>query len=130
MTSSTKADSVEDVWEDWRKAVTMTASELEAWRGTHQSKSVAQGNGESTGHQSGRRIVTILRTKKGDLTDDDAGHMRKVVGYVHRHLGQRPSGDVTDTPWRFSFGLGSGPPGLTRGLLRRTALARGRADLQ
>jgi hypothetical protein len=28
-------------------------------------------------------------------TDDDA-HMRKVVGYVHRHLAQRPSGDVTD----------------------------------
>ncbi len=30
-------------------------------------------------------------------------HMRKVVGYVERHRAQRPSGDVTDTPWRYSL---------------------------
>jgi Protein of unknown function (DUF3140) len=47
--------------------------------------------------------VEILRTKKSDLTDDDAAHMRKVVGYVARHRKQRPSGDVTDTPWRYSL---------------------------
>jgi hypothetical protein len=29
--------------------------------------------------------------------------MRKVVGYVHRHLAQRPDGDVTDTAWRHSL---------------------------
>jgi hypothetical protein len=29
--------------------------------------------------------------------------MRKVVGYVHRHLAQRPKGDVTDTRWRYSL---------------------------
>jgi hypothetical protein len=29
--------------------------------------------------------------------------MHKVVGYVHRHLAQRPSGDVTDTAWRYSL---------------------------
>lgn len=61
------------------------------------------GDGESTGHASGRRIVEILRSNKTDLTADDAAHMRKVVGYVHRHLAQRPDGDVTDTPWRWSL---------------------------
>ncbi len=61
------------------------------------------GEGESTGHASGRRIVEILRTNKTDLTADDAAHMRKVVGYVHRHLAQRPDGDVTDTKWRWSL---------------------------
>lgn len=29
--------------------------------------------------------------------------MRKVVGYVKRHLAQKPSGDVTDTAWRYSL---------------------------
>jgi hypothetical protein len=64
----------------------MTANELEDFLGTDDSKSVGDkgSGGESTGHQSGRRIMKILRAKKGDLTEDDAAHMRKVVGYVHR----------------------------------------------
>jgi Protein of unknown function (DUF3140) len=37
------------------------------------------------------------------LDDEDHAHMRKVVGYVHRHLAQRPKGDVTDTKWRYSL---------------------------
>ena len=85
-------------------AVNMTAGELERWLDTDESKSVGQSDGgESVGHESGRRIVSLLRTKKGDLTDDDQAHMRKVVGYVHRHLAQRPDGDVTDTRWRYSL---------------------------
>jgi hypothetical protein len=98
-------DVVADVWDDWQEAVNLTATELEDFLGTEQSKEVGDkgSGGESTGHQSGRRIVEILRTKKSDLTEDDAAHMRKVVGYVHRHLAQRPSGDTTDTAWRYSL---------------------------
>lgn len=101
---SATTDAVADVWDEWKDAVTMTASELEAWLETDESRSVGQSSGgESVGHRSGRRIVDLLRTKKGDLDDDDAAHMRKVVGYVGRHLAQRPDGDVTDTPWRYSL---------------------------
>ena len=99
-------ESVEEVWEDWKDAVNMTAKELEGFLDTEESQSVGDkgdGGGESTGHRSGRRIVEILRSKKAELGDDDAAHMRKVVGYVHRHLAQRPSGDVTDTAWRYSL---------------------------
>jgi hypothetical protein len=96
-------DALDEVWDDWKDAVNMTASELETWLGTDESKSVGQGSGESTGHRSGRRIVDILRTNKGDLTDDDVQHMRKVVGYVHRHSAQRPKGDVADTDWAYSL---------------------------
>ena len=100
------AEGLDEVWDDWKEAVNMTASELEKWLGTDESRAVGQksgGSGESTGHESGGRIVEILRTNKGDLSDDDVAHMRKVVGYVHRHLAQRPSGDVTDTRWRYSL---------------------------
>jgi hypothetical protein len=98
------SDSVSEVWDDWQEAVNMTAKELERWLQTDESRSVGQDEGgESTGHRSGRRIVELLGTDKADLTDDDAAHMRKVVGYVHRHLAQRPTGDVEETPWRYSL---------------------------
>jgi hypothetical protein len=98
-------DAVAEVWDDWRDAVNMTPKEIEDFLGTEESKAVGDkgSGGESTGHRSGRRIVKILGTKKADLTEDDTAHMRKVVGYVHRHLAQRPSGDVTDTDWRYSL---------------------------
>ncbi|MFD4025769.1 DUF3140 domain-containing protein [Streptomyces sp. NPDC058576] len=86
------------------EAVNMTADELEEWLDTDQSREVGQKDGgESTGHASGRRIVKLLRTRKGELKDDDLAHMRKVSGYVRRHLAQRPGGDVRDTRWRYSL---------------------------
>ena len=95
----------EEAAAEFGKAVNMTARELERWLDTAESRSAGQrdGGGESTGHASGRRIVELLRTKRADMSEDDYAHMRKVVGYVHRHLAQRPSGDVTDTRWRYSL---------------------------
>lgn len=94
-----------EIAREYADAVTMTPKELEDWLGTDESRAVGQkdGDGESVGHRSGRRIVEIARTKKADLSDDDYAHMRKVVGYVHRHLAQRPSGDVEDSAWRYSL---------------------------
>jgi hypothetical protein len=103
--AGSKDDAVAEVWDEWKGAVNMTAKEIEDFLDTDESRSVGDksSGGESTGHKSGRRIVQILGKKKADLTADDAAHMRKVVGYVHRHLAQRPSGDVTDTDWRYSL---------------------------
>jgi Protein of unknown function (DUF3140) len=98
---SDEADEVRSQFED---SVNMTAKELERWLATDESKSVGQKDGgESTGRDSGRRIVAILDKKKADLTAEDVGHMKKVNGYVSRHLKQRPKGDVEDTPWRYSL---------------------------
>ena len=99
-------DEDEATWQDFRETVNMTAGELEKWLATEESKKVGQkagGKGESTGHASGRRIVDLLRSNKSDLTDDDYGHMRKVIGYAHRHLKQRPSGDISRSDWRYSL---------------------------
>ena len=89
---SEQQQAVDDVWDEFREAVNMAPRELEDWLETEESQAVGQkdGDDESTGHASGRRIVQILRTKKADLTEDDAAHMRKVVGYVARHTAQRP----------------------------------------
>jgi hypothetical protein len=100
------AEGLDEVWGDWQQAVNMSPKELEDWLATDGSQSVGDtgGDGESTGHASGRRIVTLLRTNKADLTDDDVAHMRKVVGYVHRHAAQGgPEHDVEHSRWRYSL---------------------------
>ena len=97
----------ETVRKAFGEAVNMTAGELEKWLESEESRSVGQdsdGSGESTGHASGRRIVDLLRTRKDDLTDDDLAHMRKVHGYVQRHLAQQPKKeDVETSRWRYSL---------------------------
>ncbi len=99
-------DDAKKVAADFRSAVNMTAKQLEKWLETDESKAVGdkgEGKGESVGHHSGRRIVEILGKKPGEYTAGDLEHMTKVVGYVHRHLAQRPAGDIEETPWRHSL---------------------------
>ena len=93
------------VWHEFRQAVNMPAGDVEAWLDTDESRKVgfkADGAGESVGHASGRRIVAILRKSKVELSDDDYAHMRKVVGYVHRHRAQRPQ-NIYTSRWRYSL---------------------------
>lgn len=96
---------------EFQDAVNMTPKQLREWLETDDSRSVGQmgsttksgsGGGESTGHQSGRRIVAILEKKVDDLTESDYAHMRKVVGYVARHSKQRPK-HPGDSRWRASL---------------------------
>ncbi|MFF3846558.1 DUF3140 domain-containing protein [Streptomyces sp. NPDC002328] len=98
-------DDRRETWDSFRELVNMTPAELEKWLASEESRSAGQreGGGESTGHASGRRIVGILRTKKGDLSDADYAHMRKVIGYIRRHSAQRPSAGVEDSRWRHSL---------------------------
>ena len=104
------AEDHDQIARDFADAVNMAPAELEKFLDTDDSKRVGwkgedgDGGGESVGHKSGRRIVEIKRTKKADLTDDDYAHMKKVVGYVHRHLAQGgPSKDKEHSDWRYSL---------------------------
>ena len=99
-------DDPQTVEKEFDEAVNMSRKELEEWLETDESQSVGQkdGGGESTGHESGRRIVAILEKKKSDYTDDDHAHMRKVTGYVNRHLAQEPKKEEVETSsWRYSL---------------------------
>ncbi|ADL47891.1 DUF3140 domain-containing protein [Micromonospora sp. BL1] len=103
-----RAEDPQQTYREFTDAVNMKPGELSRWLESEESKHVGwhkkgtQG-GESVGHDSGRRIVDLLRRKRADLTAADYKHMRKVIGYVHRHLAQRPAGDVRDTRWRWSL---------------------------
>jgi hypothetical protein len=102
----------EDIRKSFNDAVNMAPGDLSKWLETEHSREVGWAGGapkteaggkESVGHHSGARIVEIKRKHVADLTDADYAHMKKVVGYVHRHLVQKPQGDVSDTRWRYSL---------------------------
>lgn len=94
------------VIQEFQQAVNMSAKELESWLQTDESQSVGQkleDGKESIGHQSGRYIVEILRSKKSDYGEDDLTQMKRVISYVHRHCAERPSGEIEHTRWRYSL---------------------------
>jgi hypothetical protein len=87
---------------DFRRAVNMSPARLRRWLASPESKKVGfrrPGARESVGHASGRKITKML-ARGGKF---DAKHARKVVGYVRRHLAQRPAGNVAETRWRYSL---------------------------
>lgn len=93
------------VRQDFDSVVNMSASQLEKWLKTDESKAVGQvkdGDKESIGHKSGHRIIDILGKKTSDLSDSDYEHMSKVVSYVKRHSAQRPD-HIVDSNWEYSL---------------------------
>ena len=98
---------------EFKAVVNMTPAALKKWLAGEDSQTVgmlpgggkkaAAGAGESVGHHMGERILALKAAKAVALTDADLADMRKVVGYVKRHMAQRPEGDVSDTRWRKSL---------------------------
>ncbi|KAJ5670084.1 uncharacterized protein N7477_005447 [Penicillium maclennaniae] len=84
----------ETVIEEFNDLVNMTADELRNWLKEEQSQSSGWGaeSGETVGHESGRKIVSILEHNPdkdpNKYRDEDLEHMRKVVSYCKRHLAQ------------------------------------------
>ncbi|UNI17614.1 hypothetical protein JDV02_003945 [Purpureocillium takamizusanense] len=88
------------VVQEFNEVVNMTAQELEQWLKSDDSQSAGwpkddggdDADGESVGHDSGRRIVEILESNPDKdpekYTEDQVQHMRKVVSYCNRHLAQ------------------------------------------
>ncbi|KAI9901939.1 hypothetical protein N3K66_003756 [Trichothecium roseum] len=88
---------------EFNSIVNMTASELRTWLDDPQSgragwpkdnNSNGDGDcdGETVGHDPGRKIVSILEANPSrdpsSYTEEQTRHMRKVVGYCKRHLAQ------------------------------------------
>lgn len=97
----------ERIARDFARAVNMGPADLREWLATGASHSVGwKGTGgmlhESVGHASGRWIADILDRGGTVLTDEDYAHMRKVVGYIRRHLAEEPANPLTSR-WRYSL---------------------------
>ena len=98
-------DKKKNIRSEFDEVVNMTASQLEKWLATDESKSVGQtkeGNDEAIGHKSGKKIIDILHKKTADYSDDDYEHMQKVVSYVRRHSAQEPK-EIEGSNWLYSL---------------------------
>ncbi|KIX98886.1 uncharacterized protein Z520_05347 [Fonsecaea multimorphosa CBS 102226] len=81
---------------DFNNTVNMTADELEEWLKGSTSResgwSKGDDSGETIGHESGRKIVELLRKNPekdpSKYDEEDIAHMRKVAAYNKRHLAQ------------------------------------------
>ncbi|MDU7521882.1 MAG: DUF3140 domain-containing protein [Roseomonas mucosa] len=82
-----------------------------------------QEKGKPMSDHAGRWILEMLERGGGAAPDEDElAQMRRVVGYVRRHLAQGPAEDIEHSRWRFSLmnwghdpvktGRGSGEPGV------------------
>lgn len=98
---------IKDVVSEFNEYVNMTASDLEKWLKSDESNAAGWSKdggegGESVGHESGRKIVEILKSnpdKDPDkYTDDHLQHMRKVASYCKRHLAQESAGNKDKSP--------------------------------
>jgi hypothetical protein len=103
-------DEKSGIHQEFKELVNMTASQLEKFLQTDESKEVGfkgesgdDESKESIGHQSGTHIVAILHKKKADLEDDDYAHMRKVIGYIKRHSAQGPKEKDPHSRWALSL---------------------------
>jgi DNA topoisomerase VI subunit B len=97
---------VKSVIDEFRASVNMKPRELESWLKTEESQSVGmtkEGETESVGHKSGKRIIELLQKDEKEYTEDDFAHMKKVVSYIHRHSAQRPEGNIEHTHWCYSL---------------------------
>jgi hypothetical protein len=97
-----------DIRREFRDRVNMTPAHLRRWLETDESRSVGQKDGdtESVGHESGRRIVDILQRKSSELDGHDLAHMKKVNAYIARHLAQRPDKSTDElgrSAWTYSL---------------------------
>ncbi|HWL81125.1 MAG TPA: DUF3140 domain-containing protein [Roseomonas sp.] len=102
-----------EILAEFRRVVNMPPAKLRQWLESEESRSVGMAPGgekvtepgqhEAVGHHMGERILEIKARKQDALTEADWADMRKVIGYVHRHMAQRPEGNVSDTRWRRSL---------------------------
>ena len=77
MSKSDTADHVK-IRKDFDNVVNMIPHALENWLKSEESRAVGakgKSDGESVGHESGRKIIAIKQKKVADLTDEDYHHM-------------------------------------------------------
>lgn len=106
-------DSQREIRDEFHDVVNMTPATPRRWLESDASRSVGMTSGgakvtrpdvgEAVGHAMGERILELKGWRQADLREDDYQAMRKVIGYVHRHLAQRPQGDIRDSRWRYSL---------------------------
>lgn len=88
----------QELWDEFHRVVNMTSRELSDWLLTDASTEATTDVGAE--HPTGKQVLSILGRRRGDLTDDDARTMRKVVDRVHEQRRDDLEPTAGQAAWR------------------------------
>ena len=90
----------DELWQEFHTVVNMTSRELEDWLRTQSADEDDEALPDQAGTPTGRHVVQILGKRRGDLTDDDARVMRRVVERVRAQRRDDLEPTAGDAAWR------------------------------
>ena len=100
----------DELWQEFHTVVNMTSRELEDWLRTRSADEDDEALPDQAGTPTGRHVVQILGKRRGDLTDDDARVMRRVVERVRAQRRDDLEPTAGDAAWRHKLmSLGHDP---------------------
>jgi hypothetical protein len=100
----------DELWQEFHTVVNMTSRELEDWLRTQSADEDDEALPDEAGTPTGRHVVQILGKRRGDLTDDDARVMRRVVERVRSQRRDDLEPTAGDAAWRHKLmSLGHDP---------------------
>ncbi|MGX4688504.1 DUF3140 domain-containing protein [Streptomyces sp. JNUCC 63] len=78
----TDALELDALWENFHRVVNMTSQELADWLRVRDAEENTEPLPEEAGPPTGQHVLSILRKRRTDLTDDDLRVMRKAVDTI------------------------------------------------
>ena len=90
----------DELWQEFHTVVNMTSRELEDWLRTRSADEDEEELPDQAGTPTGRHVVQILGKRRGDLTEDDARVMRRVVERVRAQRRDDLEPTAGDAAWR------------------------------
>ena len=100
----------DELWQEFHTVVNMTSRELEDWLRTRSADEDDEALPDQAGTPTGRHVVQILGKRRGDLTEDDARVMRRVVERVRAQRRDDLEPTAGDAAWRYKLmSLGHDP---------------------
>ena len=90
----------DELWQEFHTVVNMTSRELEDWLRTRSADEDDEALPDQAGTPTGRHVVQILGKRRGDLTEDDARVMRRVVERVRAQRRDDLEPTAGDAAWR------------------------------
>ncbi|MEQ0565352.1 DUF3140 domain-containing protein [Amycolatopsis sp. NEAU-NG30] len=90
----------DDLWTEFHRVVNMTSRELEDWLRTRDAGEDTEPLPGEAGPPTGHQVLAILRKRRSDVDDRDAGVMRKVVDRVHAERRDDLEPTAGEAHWR------------------------------
>jgi hypothetical protein len=92
----TNALELDALWDEFHSVVNMTSQELSAWLQAQDAGEDTEPLPDQAGPVTGRHVLSILRKRRTDLTDEDVQVMYEVVDTVESERQEQGAAKTAD----------------------------------